>query len=182
MGLDGEKIKGAKAYPESEVILPLECLKRMPPEMRKIISRLCEPNPQMRYGTAQEAMEDLKVYQKNRPPLAPSFFKALARIVENIGQVKINADMSQLRDAKGREQPSECVTLLHRLADVLCRSERLLPTIGIIHDARDAAVHLHTESDFGVVVHTQRCRPAHHPRAGAADDRALFQHDGDDID
>jgi serine/threonine protein kinase len=112
VGLDGEKIKGAKAYPESGVVLPLESLKRIPHDMRMIISKLCEPNPLMRYESAQQAMEDLKIYQKNRKALDPLFFKALARIVENIGQVKVNADFTQLKDGKGKRAFADAIFTL----------------------------------------------------------------------
>ncbi|MGZ3723843.1 MAG: hypothetical protein ACXVA9_12960, partial [Bdellovibrionales bacterium] len=86
---------GVRARPESDIVFPEESLSRIRPEMRVIIARLCDRNPDTRYASLTEAIEDLKRFQHDFP--APEgFAKSLCKIVEGIEVVKAGFDPKQI--------------------------------------------------------------------------------------
>ncbi len=102
VSLTKTRVIGVRATAESDVVIPEEALTRIPVEMRVIIAKLCAQNPEHRYATVREVLEDLKNYQSSRTPLAPHFAQALAKTVDNIEDVKLNVDRAQLPDAAAK--------------------------------------------------------------------------------
>lgn len=94
------KIKGIKAAMNSDVIFPQECLPWIPAEMRAIVGKLCDRQPEMRYLSASEASEDLRRFQLGRAPSVPGAATALNRAIENIGEIKDSVKGDKLNSPK----------------------------------------------------------------------------------
>lgn len=112
IGQDRTRLIGISVDPDSDVVFPEESLSRIPPEMRAIISRLCHRDPELRYATADDVLEDLKLYSKSRAEaLPPIFAKSLAHVVANIDKVKAGVDHSQLTDPHSKRRFTEALLL-----------------------------------------------------------------------
>lgn len=98
------KVKGARAASDSDVIFPADSLSWIPQEMRAIVGKLCDRAPELRYENAAQAMEDIRHFQMNRPPLSPGAAKAFYLAIDEIDDLKESTDRKQLSDSKRKRE------------------------------------------------------------------------------
>lgn len=81
-----QRIDGVRANPYSDVVFPQECLSRIPPQMRSFIGRMCEKTPELRYVSAAQAAQDLRLLLRELPLPPESYLGLCVSKCEQLNQ------------------------------------------------------------------------------------------------
>lgn len=82
--LTGKALPKVLAEDPSAKEIPYAANSSVPQEMRAVIAKLCHHRPLERYENCEQAIEDLKAFQRKRAPVTPDVMHAFTRKVEEI--------------------------------------------------------------------------------------------------
>jgi serine/threonine protein kinase len=82
--LTGKALPKVMAEDPKAKEIPYAANSTIPQEMRAVIAKLCHQRPLERYENCEQAIEDLKAFQRKRAPVTPDVMHAFTRKVEEI--------------------------------------------------------------------------------------------------
>lgn len=119
--LTGKALPRAMSENSNSKEIPYAANSSVPLEMRSIINKLCAYKPMDRYENAMQAIEDLRRYQRSRPPLSAEAMATFGRKVDEIIQKrKGNVSEAPTPDVK----PVQASTFSHEAHEVQSNPSR----------------------------------------------------------
>lgn len=106
----GSAIEALRKLATLKITFPPEIRRLVDPELQLIIQRFCDPIPQKRFGTPQQAIAELENYAKTHPATGLWLFKFIGSQLDNAETIKDNLLKKGFRPLTVKRILAEAIT------------------------------------------------------------------------